>query len=187
MAILSRPSWQFYLHDLHIFTLPKFLMIKSVFQVFIVVLSKTVGKTNYRAHVFLYFFSFVIYLLLNKRIKAFNYGVLWAWHVTSIFCVIWLEFLIILNMMTSENFAYVILLFTGWFLVLVTAFVVIKKSFPSYIIGQTNPHLDKLYMFNFRFWVHRSEFVEQSMFVSENIYRNSDLDCHADRAENEDN
>jgi hypothetical protein len=31
LAVLTRPMWQFYLADLHIFTIPKFLMLKTMF------------------------------------------------------------------------------------------------------------------------------------------------------------
>jgi hypothetical protein len=135
-------------------------MIKTMFQVLIVVFAKTVGKTDYKSHVFVYFFAFIIYLLINLKVKAFNYGVLWVWQVTSIFCVIWLEFLIILDTMTTEHFVYVILLFVGWFLFAMAAFVVIKKLFTNPLMMQSNPHLNRLYEFNFRFWTTRAQFIE---------------------------
>jgi hypothetical protein len=106
-------------------------MIKTMFQVFIIMLAKTLGKSDYKAHVFVYFFTFVFYLLVSLKVKAFNYGVLWVWHMASIFAVIWLEFLIVLDTMTTEHLVYVILLFAGWFVFAIVAFGVAKKLFAN--------------------------------------------------------
>jgi hypothetical protein len=44
LAILTRPLWQFYIHDLHVYTLPRYFMVKSVLQTFLISIDKTVGR-----------------------------------------------------------------------------------------------------------------------------------------------
>jgi hypothetical protein len=146
-------------------------MVKTIFQVTIIVLAKTVGKSDYTIHTVCFLMLFVAYILSNARFKAFNYKVLWGWHVTSLICILWLEILNLCDRLTTEHMAYVILLFVGWAVIVIIAQIIITKKFVSHLYFDDNPDLQKLYAFNFRFWVVRKDDKRDArMFRSENIY-----------------
>jgi hypothetical protein len=96
-------------------------MLKTIFQVSIIVLSKTAGKSDFNAHAVTYLLAVIIYLLLNLRMRAFNYDVLWTWHVATLVGVFWLAFLNFCDSMTDSNVVFVILLFSGWAIIAITA------------------------------------------------------------------
>jgi hypothetical protein len=146
---------------------------KTVFQVLIIVISKTVGETDYTAHIICYTMAFLLFTTLNFRIIAFNYDYLWIWHMCTLLCILWLEVMIVLDTHTTEHLAYVILLFAGWAMIALITLVVGKKRYPILLHFAKHPHLDKLYAFNFRMWIQRSNAHSSDIFRSEIIYRSS--------------
>jgi hypothetical protein len=74
MAVYTRPLWQYYQHELHIYTKPIYLMVKTMFQMLIMVIAKTVQDPP--ENVVIYFTVFSLYAALNFKIGSFNYPVL---------------------------------------------------------------------------------------------------------------
>jgi hypothetical protein len=133
--------WQFDQYSLHILTEPKFMMLKTMLQVTVIILAKTVGKSEFIVHTVLYFLLFIAFLLSNVWIKAFNYRKLCGWHVVSLVCLLWLEILNVCDKLTSEHFAYVILLFVGWAFIIVIGKVAISRKNKTNLYFQNNPNL----------------------------------------------
>jgi hypothetical protein len=114
------------------------MMIKTIFQVTIIVLSKTVGKTDFMTHIICYFLVFLSFFLVNLRVRAFNYPVLWGWYIASLSCILWLEILNLCDRTSSNHLAYVIMLFVGWLIILIVASIVISKKFTKLVYFQDN-------------------------------------------------
>jgi hypothetical protein len=150
MMLFTRPMWQFYLWDIHILTYPKFLMIKSVIQVFLIVLEKTVGKSDDIAHCIVYLLLILAYVLISVRNPPFNYKVLNFWHAVTLIAVVILALLNLLEMVTSERLLYVILLFSSWGVLAVCGYFVQRKFFTAFLQFDKNKNLDKLFNFGFR-------------------------------------
>jgi hypothetical protein len=53
-AIYARPWWQYYQHSLSIIASPRFLMLKSVVQMLLIVLSRTLKIHSSTTHLFLF-------------------------------------------------------------------------------------------------------------------------------------
>jgi hypothetical protein len=70
MMVFTRPMWQFYLWDIHILTYPNFLMIKSVMQMILIVLEKTVGKSDDVTHCVIYLILILALLNLLEMVTA---------------------------------------------------------------------------------------------------------------------
>jgi hypothetical protein len=152
------------------------MMVKTIFQVTIIVLAKTVGKSDYLIHTVCFLLLFIAFLLSNAKFRAFNYKVLSGWHIASLIGILWLEILNLCDRLTSEHLIYVILLFSGWAVIAIVAQIIITKKFESNLYFDDNPDLDKLYAFNFQFWAARTNDKSNSrMFRSENIYNAASL------------
>jgi hypothetical protein len=109
-------------------------MLKSVVQILVIALAKTVGKHDDQTHLFLYTFLFIAYLLHGLKFKPFNYARLSMWHSVSLAGVLWLAFLNLLDHMTEEHIAYVVLLFVGWAVLIGVGWVVQQLRFPSMLV-----------------------------------------------------
>jgi hypothetical protein len=146
-AIYARPWWQFYQQSLSIYASPRFLMLKSVIQMFIIALSKTVGKHSYETHLFIFMIFSFAFFVHSLKFKPFNYARLSMWHSLSLGGVYWLALLNILDKMTSANMAYVILLFVGWAAIVGLGLVLQTKKYPSMLKTYKHPDLMQLYKF----------------------------------------
>jgi hypothetical protein len=65
------------------------------------VLAKTIGKSDDIAHLGIFLSIFILYVALNLKTKAFNYDVLWVWHVATLVGVVWLEILNLADKLTN--------------------------------------------------------------------------------------
>ena len=150
LAVYSRPLWQEYQSMLHIKTLPTFLMIKSAFQMTLVVLVKTVAKSDSKIHGILYLILMLGYITLNWKIRAFNYPRVWIWHFLSLFAVIWIAMLALLDLSTEEHTAYVALLFTGLVGFIFVGIFLQYRYYPSFLYTKKHEDLPGLLRFAFR-------------------------------------
>jgi hypothetical protein len=116
-------------------------MLKSVIQMIIIDLAKTLGKHNETGHLFIYLFLTFAFFLHSFRFKPFNYARLSMWHTFSLGGVYWLALVNTLDHMTQERLAYVILLFAGWGLLAIIGFLLQVKKFPSMLKTHRHPDL----------------------------------------------
>jgi hypothetical protein len=116
-------------------------MLKSVIQMIIIDLQKTLGKHDEDAHLFLYLFLTFAFFIHSVRYKPFNYPRVSMWHTLSLAGVYWLALVNTLDHMTEENLAYVILLFVGWGCLIIAGLIIQAKRIPSMLITQQHPDL----------------------------------------------
>jgi hypothetical protein len=99
-------------------------MVKSVLQVFLISLAKTLGKHEVLAHHLLFMTVIACLLLYAYKQRAFNYDVMNLWHAISIMCLEWLAFLNFIECLTDETLVLIILLFIGWSTIILTGYVI---------------------------------------------------------------
>jgi hypothetical protein len=73
IAVYMRPKWQEYQHDLHIMTLPRFLILKSIFQVFVIAISKTFSRIYPKFYAAIYITSFAVFLVSFQKARPYSY------------------------------------------------------------------------------------------------------------------
>jgi hypothetical protein len=116
-------------------------MSKSVVQVFLISLSKTVGKEQILAHHITYITIVGSILLYGFRQRAFNYDIMNLWHKTSLICIVWLAILNFIEYLTRETLVLAILLFVGWFLIFIVGYVIKKKLYTNMLYFEPNTYL----------------------------------------------
>jgi hypothetical protein len=84
-----------------------------------IVLSRSMKESSGIAHAMIFFCLTLAYFLHSLRFKAFNYARMSMWHSLSLLGVYWLAFSNVLDRISSPNYAFVILLFAGWGIILI--------------------------------------------------------------------
>lgn len=113
-AVYMRPSLQKHLYDLNVTTLPLYLICKSVFQLWLIMLAKTLAIVNVIAHSIVYFISIVLFTLLIFKMRPYNYNRFNLWQVFIFVCLCWVALLNIGNLAFSfEALTTSLLLFIG--------------------------------------------------------------------------
>ena len=92
----------------------------------------------------------MFYILINFKLKAFNYRRIWFWHMLSLFGVFWVGLIATLDLVTSEHFAYVILMFVGWISLIIFGVFIQKKWFPSRLKLEKHVNLQGLFQWAYR-------------------------------------
>jgi hypothetical protein len=148
-------------------------MTKSVIQVFLISLAKTVGKQEVLVHHLLFMAIVTCLLFYAYKQRTFNYDVMNLWHTVSIMCLAWLAILNFIEYLTRETLALVILLLIGWFSMILTGFLIKRQRYVSLLFFKQNEHLQELFAFGFQF----NALMENSrIFASRNIYRSGSKD-----------
>jgi hypothetical protein len=115
----------------------------------LVVLAKTILRSNAFAHEFTYLILFAAYIAVNYRIKAFNYPRLWMWHFLGLIGVLWIALLATLNSLASSHVVFVVLLFTGWGILAIIGLILQKQYFPSMLYKRSGRDISLLLKFVF--------------------------------------
>jgi len=106
-AIVLRPTWQNIQPYLHIKTSPAYLMIKTMYQVAIIVMSKTLKSVNSIAHTTLFLCATELFCAVTMKWRPYGYGRPNLWHSISLLSVTWLTLLSFLDQVTNGVSYYV--------------------------------------------------------------------------------
>lgn len=125
-AILLRPIWADYHDYLHIKTYSLYLLVKSVVQVTLICLSKTLKRWYPLANSILFLCIVAVYICFISMKRAYNYSRANFWQCLSLVGVFQLALLALLNDTIYHNpsFKLVILLAILWFLLIGSLHVV---------------------------------------------------------------
>jgi hypothetical protein len=83
-------------------------------------------------HSAMYLVVLTAYIIFSYKFTTFNYKQVWLWNLISLCGVSWLAFLALMDRITSEHTAYVVLMFVGWVLLAVAGVLIQKyKKYPS--------------------------------------------------------
>ncbi|CAG9331427.1 unnamed protein product [Blepharisma stoltei] len=152
LAVFCRPLWQEFQHTLHVKSFPLYLMIKTIIQVMLIVLNKTIKRSNDIAHGFIFSFMILLYLAFVWRFKAYNYGRFNWWHQLSLVGVAWVSCLSTINFLVEgSSFPWVALIIAGWAIIILTGLLVQKKKYPSLLFRKKGKDTSSLFKFAFTF------------------------------------
>ncbi|CAG9331428.1 unnamed protein product [Blepharisma stoltei] len=154
-AVFCRPLWQEFQSNLHVKSIPLYLMIKTVIQVMLIVLNKTLKRSSDIAHGFIFTFIILFYLAFVWRFKAYNYGRFNWWLKLSLIGVSWVSCLsTIIFLVEESSFPWVSLIIAGWAILILIGFAVQKKKYPSLLFRKKGKDTSTLFKFAFTFGKH---------------------------------
>ena len=151
LAVYFRPLWQELLPLLHIKALPRYLMMKSVYQVILIILNKTLKRFSRGAHSIVYILLISIYSFIVIIKKSYNYTRIRLWHRLGSICLIALTFVCILNEYLYFNQAlWIPVLLMTWIVIIIVGIRVQHLKYPSLLYRTSNKDVEKIFrwMFN---------------------------------------
>ncbi|CAG9316649.1 unnamed protein product [Blepharisma stoltei] len=152
LAVFCRPLWQELESNLHVKSLPLYLMSKTVIQVILVVMHKTLKRSNEIAHGCVFTVLIILYTGFIWKFKAYNYGRFNWWQQLSLIGVAWITLLSTACAIDgNSSFPYLPLILSGWFLIVVVGLIVQRKKYPSLLYRQKVKDTSTLFKFAFSF------------------------------------
>ena len=128
-------------------------MVKSVFQIMIVALQKTLGRIRPEPFGWLYIMVFFVYFIFLCWIKPFNYSRFCLWERLSALGVIWITLCSVVYTDVGDesmNTYFAIALAVGWFLLILVGNLLQKKLYPSLLYFHKSEDIARLLRFQFR-------------------------------------
>ncbi|CAG9315212.1 unnamed protein product [Blepharisma stoltei] len=152
LAVFCRPLWQEFQSVLHVKTLPLFLMAKTIIQITLIVMNKTVKRAEAATHGFLFLLVLLIYVIFIFKNKPYNYPRFSWWQGVSIIGVMWLGFLTTIDILTNNsNFPWIALVICGWAIIISVGVYVQRKKYPSLLFRKKGKDTSTLFRFAFQF------------------------------------
>ena len=142
MAAYLRPVVQAMHIHLHVITRPQYLIVKTMFQLLLIILSKTLQRSHHLIHAFFYLFLVIIFAIVVILMRPYNYARFNLWNFLALCGNIWLSIITILALYESaRNNDLIVAIFLGFIAIVIFGilFQTLKKNshFPQYM---TNPH-----------------------------------------------
>ncbi|CAG9315213.1 unnamed protein product [Blepharisma stoltei] len=152
LAVFCRPLWQEFQSVLHVKTLPLFLMAKTIIQITLIVMNKTVKRAEAATHGFLFLLVLLIYVIFIFKNKPYNYPRFSWWQGVSIIGVIWLGLMTTIDILVkSKSFPWIALVIGGWVIIVSVGVYVQKKKYPSLLFRKKGKDTSTLFKFAFQF------------------------------------
>lgn len=152
LAVLLRPLWQEFQVQLHIKTAPSHHLVKTIFQMLIIGLSKALKQANSLAHGLLFIGLLTGFFLFEFHKNRFNYGRIAHWHRISLAAVLWLSSLALLSNYVPLKAGYWLLITVlGWVVLVCFGFVWMLLHYPSLLVRPKGIDTQRLFRFAFQF------------------------------------
>ncbi|CAG9331229.1 unnamed protein product [Blepharisma stoltei] len=152
LAVFCRPLWQEFQNQLHVKTLPLFLMIKTVIQVSLIVMNKTIKRAQSTAHAVLFIVVIALYTLFIHKYKPYNYQRYSWWEFITLVAVLWISILAIIHTVVDDSSpAWIVTLFAGWIIIGTYGYLVMRKKYPSLLYRAKGHDTSALFQFAFTF------------------------------------
>jgi hypothetical protein len=158
VTVVTGPLWQLYETDLHIFTRPTFYLQKSLVDVIIVVIRRTMRQHYQTAHAVVYLTVLSIHLGCCVFRRPYNYARTNLWQSMSVCICIWTSSfcLMQLNLDFLSSSAYgdgILLGGVGFFLgkLQLVLGLLVQLCLKGYIKATKHPYLGILFKFAFTF------------------------------------
>lgn len=152
LAVLLRPLWQEFQSQLHIKTSSAHFSVKTIFQVLLVSVSKSLRRRNSLLHAALYFFLLSSVFLFTFKRNGFNYSRVAHWHRLSLVGTLWLSVLALLSHWLSLSPDYWLLAtLLGWGVLAVFGVIYMKLYCPSMLMRPKGVDTKQLFRFAFQF------------------------------------
>lgn len=152
IAVVLRPLWQEIQSPLNIKTSPLYLMVKTVLQICLIVLSKTVKLTNHTAHCFIFLGFMGAFIAFSLKFPCFGYKRTQLWHVLSLIAVVWASILTVIYSLTGTDriTLFIGVLAGGWGLIGALGFAYQLIRVPSLLYRKRGVDTRPLFKFAFK-------------------------------------
>jgi hypothetical protein len=156
VTVVTRPLWQLYETDLHILTRPTFYLQKSLVDVIIVVIRRTLRKNHQTAHAVVYLVVISIHFFVSLVRSPYNYAKTNLWQGIALCACMWISLLSLIQMqygiLTGSVADEALLAGLGSLLrklYLVLGLTVQVFCIKSLIVTTKHPRLEALFKFGF--------------------------------------
>ncbi|CAG9330179.1 unnamed protein product [Blepharisma stoltei] len=151
LAIFCRPLWQEFQSLAHVKYSPRHLMLKTIFQITLIVMNKTVKRAQDIAHGAIFTFFVLVFAVFTHGHKAYNYPRFSWWLTLSLFGIVWESFLTTINIGigNSDSLVWVFILIAGWGIIGIIGLWVQKKKYPSLLFRSKGKDTSNLFKFAF--------------------------------------
>ncbi|CAG9335587.1 unnamed protein product [Blepharisma stoltei] len=164
LAIYFRPFWDHSNDDANIKPRSLFLMVKSLLQVCIIVLNKTVKVYSQSLHGACYILLFLGFLLFCIKKKPYNYDRCNLWSIISYCAIIWSVSLSSLFWILPVKMYSIWLAFEyiGWGLMIAFGLCYQKNHYPSLLYSEEAPDITLFFRFSLGSTILASEINESN-------------------------
>jgi hypothetical protein len=155
VTVVTRPLWQLYETDLNILTRPTFYLQKSLVDVIIVVIRRTLRKHHQTAHAAVYIAVLTTHLIYCMLRRPYNYARTNLWQFVSLCICIWISTFCLmqqyLDFLSSTSGDGILLGGVGLFLskLQLVLGLLVQLCLTGYIKATKHPYLDILFKFAF--------------------------------------
>ncbi|CAG9319080.1 unnamed protein product [Blepharisma stoltei] len=150
LAVFCRPLWQELQHLLHVKTTPLFLMVKTIVQLILIVLNKTLKRATGLGHGIVFTVAMVCYVAFIYKFKPYNYPRFSWWQILVMIGVAWLAFLSTVCIgLGYGSLIFLIVLIFGWVLIACIGVYVQKRKYPSMLYRKKGQTVTDLFKFTF--------------------------------------
>ncbi|CAG9309836.1 unnamed protein product [Blepharisma stoltei] len=149
-AIYLKPHWDFYEDFINIKTRPLFLMAKSVFQVSIIVLNKTVKPQSQALHGLFYSVLLCILIFICMKKKPYNESRMNLWQIISYLAILWSVVLSSLYWIIPTRMpdAWILSEYLGWIFLFIIGLYIQKNYCLSMLFNEPGINIVKLFRFS---------------------------------------
>ncbi|CAG9332857.1 unnamed protein product [Blepharisma stoltei] len=154
LAVYCRPLWQDLQPTLHVFTSPVFLMVKTVIQTTLIVMSITLKRSYAIPHGIIFILIMTAYTVFIFKFKPYNYPRFSWWQGVSMIGVVWLALLSMIGRKAEGKDLSVVLLISlnvGWIIIIGIGFYVQNIKYPSLLYRKKGIDTSHLFKFAFTF------------------------------------
>lgn len=149
-SMYLRPLWHSFQTTLNIKPNQKYMILKSSFQIFFIVLSKTVAYSNRYAFGFLYTGMLMAYSLSFIKFKAFNYGIANLWLSVSIFMTSYTELLYSISIVSEFDGNHVLAaLICGNIGIVSIGYYIQSRRCISFLYSEPSKSIPEIFKFAF--------------------------------------
>ncbi|CAG9329357.1 unnamed protein product [Blepharisma stoltei] len=153
LAVFCRPLWQELEPLIHVKYTPLHLMAKTIFQVVLILMNKTVKRAEELIHGILFTIVAISFVIFTFKHKAYNYPRFSWWLSLSLIAVTWTSFLATINIGLQKNssIAWIFILIFGYIVIAMIGWIVQRKKYPSLLFRKTVKNTSTLFKFAFSF------------------------------------
>ncbi|CAG9309825.1 unnamed protein product [Blepharisma stoltei] len=150
LAIYFRPFWDYYESFINIKTRPLFLMVKSVFQVSIIVLNKTVKPQSQALHGLSYSALLCVLIFICIKKKPYNESRMNLWQIISYLAILWSVVLSSLYWIIPTKImeAWILSEYLGWIILIIVGLYIQKLYCPTMLFNEPGINVVKLFRFS---------------------------------------
>ncbi|CAG9332926.1 unnamed protein product [Blepharisma stoltei] len=155
LAVFCRPLWQELQPILHVKAVPLFLMVKTMVQIALIVMNKTVKRAQSILHGILFLIVMSFYIIFLFKFKPYNYARFSWWQTLILIAVLWLSFLSVIEQSIGGNQIILIsILCFGFIIIGLLGLYVQHKKYPSLLFRKKGQDTSSLFVFAFSFGKH---------------------------------